>query len=69
MEHVGGDMFDSVPKGDAIFLKVKSLLSSFFVLWLKLEVVMKILNLYIMFREEENGIIFRFLSFSCTSQT
>jgi hypothetical protein len=22
VEHVGGDMFESVPKGDAIFLKV-----------------------------------------------
>ena len=22
VEHVGGDMFDSVPKGDAIFMKV-----------------------------------------------
>lgn len=23
VEHVGGDMFESVPKGDAIFMKVK----------------------------------------------
>lgn len=29
VEHVTGDMFESVPKGDAIFLKVTSFLNSF----------------------------------------
>jgi hypothetical protein len=32
VEHLGGDMFESVPKGDAIFLKVSFIFSGHFVL-------------------------------------
>ena len=30
VEHVGGDMFESVPKGDAIFMKVSEYEYDFF---------------------------------------